>query len=223
MNTHYSRAIHSLKAAVLVLFGGLALSGPAWATGVDMWYWLAPAKVLATGQTQCWGEYGASVDCAGTGQDGEYQKGVKPAKLRFKDMHNGTVLDVLTGLVWLKNANCFGTKTWQEALDAANTLAAPACGLTDKSKAGDWRLPNVKELESLINYGYVNPALSNAAGNGQWQEGDAFSGVQSTIYWSSSTLASEPREAWYVYLLNGLTSPLSKDYDRAVWPVRGGK
>jgi len=223
MNTHYSRAIHSLKATVLLLFSGLALSGPAWATGVDVWYWLAPAKVLATGQTQCWDVNGNPVPCAGTGQDGQYQKGVKPAKLRFKDNRDGTVLDVLTGLIWLKNANCFWTKTWQEALNAANTLAPPACGLTDKSRVGDWRLPNINELRSLIDYGFDGPALSNAAGRGQWQEGDAFFGVVQAFYWSSSSYPPNPGWAWVVYLKDGLALQFSKDTYTLMWPVRGGR
>ena len=42
----------------------------------------------------------------------------------FIDNRDGTVLDNLTGLLWLKNANCFGRpRTWQEALDDANNLA----------------------------------------------------------------------------------------------------
>ncbi len=54
---------------------------------------------------------------------------------------NGTVHDLLTGLIWLKDASCDdlgpngdGTATWQEALDAANGLAAGHCDLTDKSE-----------------------------------------------------------------------------------------
>jgi hypothetical protein len=54
------------------------------------------------------------------------------------------------------------------------------------SVAGDWRLPNVKELQSLIHFGFVAPALSNAAGTAPWREGNAFSGVQSTRYWAQT-------------------------------------
>ena len=52
-------------------------------------------------------------------------------------------------LIWLKNANCFGGQTWANVLTAANSLASPSCGLSDDSVAGAWRLPNVKELQSL--------------------------------------------------------------------------
>jgi Protein of unknown function (DUF1566) len=76
------------------------------------------------------------------------------------DRRDGTVRDNLTGLMWLKNADCFGQfRTWAQALTDANTLSNGTCGLTDGSVAGDWRLPNVKELLSLIDYGHFDPAL----------------------------------------------------------------
>jgi hypothetical protein len=78
------------------------------------------------------------------------------------------VADLLTGLIWLKNANCFNNqrKTWKKALDAAKDLVEDECGLTDDYELGDWRLPTVRELMSLIDYGYEEPALSNLAGTG---------------------------------------------------------
>jgi len=56
-------------------------------------------------------------------------------------------------------------------------------------------------LESLIDSRYLNPALSNAVGTGQWTEGNAFSGVRAGIYWSSSSFVARPDYAWVVYLL----------------------
>ena len=144
--------------------------------------------------------------------------------MRFRDNGNGTVKDNLTNLIWLKNANCFGGQTWQNALNAANGLASGSCGLSDGSVAGDWRLPNLKELQSLIDFGFVGPALSNAAGTGQCTATDcAFSGVQSVGYWSSTTVAvSPPGGAWRVTLVDGTTNPLFKGAPGLVWPVRGG-
>ncbi len=49
-------------------------------------------------------------------------------------------------------------------------LQAGYCGLKDGSTIGQWRLPNVKELHSLIDFGYFYPALSNAAGTGKWAD-----------------------------------------------------
>jgi len=162
-------------------------------------------RIPKTGQTQCWDAAGALISCVDTGQDGEYQKGVTPAVPPddvnpytapiwigepFTDNGDGTVTDNLTGLVWLRSANCAGgTTTWAIALSYSNALydgctdcfgTSGDCGLSDGSSAGDWRLPNLNELRSLIDPTESNPALS---------AGHPFSDVQSStlLYWSSTT------------------------------------
>ena len=62
---------------------------------------------------------------------------------RYVDCGNGTVTDQVTGLIWLAEANCFGTQTYTDAMTMAGTLATGQCGLTDGSVAGDWRLPTL--------------------------------------------------------------------------------
>ncbi len=146
--------------------------------------------VPQTGQTECWDEDGKVIDCEGTGQDGDLQRGLPWPNPRFTDNDDGTVTDNLTQLIWLKNANCFGKRTWSEALNDCNTLADGDCGLTDGSVAGDWRLPNVRELNSLIHYGVYYPALPDTAGTGQWSENNPFTGVQVLDYWSGTTPAT---------------------------------
>jgi hypothetical protein len=143
--------------------------------------------------------------------------------MRFTDNNDGTVTDNLTGLVWLKNANPCGKKTWQEAIDYCKALASGQAGLTDGSQAGDWRLPSVNELISLLDYAYYNPAICNTAGTGQWSEGDPFSGVQSDNYWSGSTIAVNTGNAWNVYVDYGDVSNGGKTYTYYVWPVRNQK
>lgn len=106
--------------------------------------------------------------------DGNLAKGVTWPTPRFTDNNNGTVTDNLTGLIWLKDANCAGgAVNWNTAIDYCAALydgCTPCfgnqgdCGLTDGSSAGDWRLPNVTEQHSLIDFGYYNPTLSNTAG-----------------------------------------------------------
>jgi hypothetical protein len=183
-----------------------------------------------TGQTDCYDSDGNSVQCVGTGQDGEYQYGTLWPEPRFTDNLDGTVTDNLTGLIWLKIANCGGTKMWDDALTFANSLydgwtgdgSGGDCGLSDDSLAGDWRLPNVRELHSLIHYGYLNPALPNTAGTGQWTDEDPFTNVQSGYYWSSNTYAVSADFAWYVGVSYGHVLSNPKDYYHYVWPVRGG-
>lgn len=153
------------------------------------------------------------------GDDGDIQAGVPFPSPRFTDNGDGTVTDNLTGLIWLKNADCFGFVNWFQALNAANNLAddltstTTDCGLRDGSVVGDWRLPNVKELQSLIDFGHVTPALP---------AGHPFSNVQSA-YWSSTSLPFPLDGAWFIALDHGATGIDSRVYIFHVWPVRGGQ
>jgi hypothetical protein len=185
----------------------------------------AHTRVPKTGQTDCYGP------CAGSGQDGEYQLGVSPAQeptadsvtgaytvygwggTRFTDNGDGTVSDNLTGLIWLKNADCWDVQTWANALSNANGLASGSCGLTDGSSAGSWRLPNINELHSLIDLTQTNPALPS---------GHPFINVQSDDYWSS-TYYSPAIYAWFVYLGAGGVHCDDTSLTLYVWPVRGGE
>ncbi len=173
--------------------------------------------VPKTSQTGCWDESGTPIPCAGTGQDGEYQRGVTVSP-RFSDDGNGTVKDNLTGLIWLKNANCFGKKNWMAALSDANNLASGSCGLTDGSVAGHWRLPNINEMLSLIDYSHgVSPALP---------AGQPFSDLpvhQGAYYWFSTTDAWNLNAAWKVDLSDGDVTPDLKATSWYVWPIRGGQ
>lgn len=108
--------------------------------------------------------------------DGALQKGVVLPSPRFTDNLDGTIADHLTGLIWLKNANCPGTpRDWQTALSdvvSLNTTGAMNginCGdfSNVKSHQTDWRLPNMRELHSLININFFDPAISNATGDGK--------------------------------------------------------
>ena len=173
---------------------------------------LSPAPVPKTGQTNCFDEDGEEINCSGTGQDGEYQKGVTWPNPRFTDNSDGTITDNLTGLIWLKDANCFGLVTWNNALSDSNGLSSGSCGLTDGSSAGDWRLPNHKELFSLVDPENYNPALPSE---------HPFTDVQSSYYWSSSTYAHNTIIAWYVDMLNGFVGyDVKNTPDYFVWPVR---
>jgi hypothetical protein len=94
---------------------------------------------------------------------------------------------------------------------------------------GDWRLPNVRELQSLVDYGRNEPAVCNAAGTGPWTENDPFTDVQlswGNQYWSSTTTypADGGVLAWRVFMGAGHVSLGTKATDSySVWPVRGGQ
>ena len=173
-----------------------------------------PAPVPVTGQTTSYA----------TGDDGDYEFGVAWPNPRFTDNGNGTVTDNLTGLIWLKDANCFGPRTWAQALSDCNGLASDSCGLTNGSNAGDWRLPNRNELNSLVDVRYDTPALCNTAGTGKWTNNDPFINVNYVYYyWSSTTNALSTFAAWNVYMYNGdVYSGHLKSFGYYVWPVGGG-
>lgn len=203
-----------------------------------------PAPVEKTGQVRCTYYDGSSWqwddectnDARSPGQDGELRPGTSWPTPRFTDNGNGTVADNLTGLIWLQNANCTdivatidkssGRLNWADALTWVHGLAQGTCDLTDGSSVGDWRVPSINEFYSLMDTGYTNPALSNDAGTGQWTPGDdsAFSNVQASKYWSSSTLAHNADLAWYGDLywkhINSQSKNPTADQERYVWSVR---
>lgn len=139
----------------------------------------ATIQIPRTGQALCYDTAGQVIPCAGTGQDAETMKGVAWPVPRFHDNGNGTLTDLMTGLVWLRNANCYGHVSWQQALDNANALASGVCGLTDGSVAGDWRLPNRTELLSI--------ASQNFSNGGDWLTSQGFVNALHDYYWTSDT------------------------------------
>jgi quinol monooxygenase YgiN len=170
------------------------------------------SRVPKTGQKTCWDSKGNVIDCAGTGQDGDVHAGAAWPDPRFQDNGDGTVTDNLTRLVWLKNANPFGFRTWQQALDDCNRVASGSHGLTDESKRGDWRLPNIKEIESLVDYEKFGPSLPDG--------GKPFVGVRPSSYWTSTSVAEAPSEAMFIILGVGPAIFESKEHAFFAWPVR---
>ena len=189
-----------------------------------------PAK-WQTGQTACYDAVGTIIACDGTGQDGDLQAGVPWPSPRFTDIGDGTVFDELTGLSWLKDANCIetghpdfdgqngGAVKWQHALDfvqGINDGTYPNCG----AGHNDWRLPNRRELHSLTDFSQSNPALP---------PGHPFINVQNNVYWSSTTLvdssiSTSTANAWSIRMWSGELTWVSKtDILEWVWPVRTGK
>jgi len=165
----------------------------------------------ATGQTTCWNSAGQVISCTGTGQDGDIQAG---ATLSYTDNGDGTITDNNTKLVWEKEAldNLY---TWDDA------FAVHVAGLNAANFAGhnDWRLPNVKELLSIIDYQNRGPAVA-----------PAFQCcTRGEPYWSSTTSADTPNFAptfaYFVNFLNGFVFVEGKsgvNSSRRVRAVRGG-
>ena len=168
----------------------------------------APAPVLRTGQTRSFS----------VGDDGYHQRGlplVPPNDIpRFTDNKDGTVTDNLTGLIWLKAGG--GSRVvehWAAALAFCNGLKDGAAGLSDNSRPGDWRLPNARELHSLIDYAKHDPPLP---------AGHPFTKVLGGPHWSSTTSPGDPDSAYSMNLREGRLWIHNKQTHEYVWPVRGG-
>jgi hypothetical protein len=149
-----------------------------------------------TGQTKCYQAVSpyAEIDCAGTGQDGEYS--INP--MSYTNNGNGTVTDNNTGLMWQKcsvgqnnDLSCSGTAAiynWYQATGTADSTYNPSggtnvCGALNTSNFGghsDWRLPTEQELQTIVDYSIPNPGPTiNAA---------YFPNTGADYYWSSTAL-----------------------------------
>ena len=163
--------------------------------------------VIKTDQTECYDKMGEIVPCLHSGQDGDVRAGIAWPEPRFLP-HENTVFDNLTGLIWTTDANLPEFPLmWEEAL-------AYVAHMNDKQTLGqaDWRLPNRKELFSLVSHMQINPALP---------EDHPFQNVFSGYYWTSTTCARLPKEAWYVHLGGARLFKGMKHGSYMVWPVRG--
>lgn len=154
---------------------------------------------------------------------------------RYVDCGNGTVNDTMTGLLWLKDANCFGALDYASANVAAAGLADGACGLSDNSAAGDWRLPTEIEWQATMGpaaalscYTGNDPSVTNTLGTACYKAGPRqFTNVQtgdywSGIYWSATTLADYPMLAMGANMYHGFMEGYPKSEPFYMWPVRAG-
>lgn len=171
-----------------------------------------------SGQATCYDTGGLTLpSCAGSGQDGELQAGTPWPSSRFRTDDCGTpatdddvVTDNLTGLSWLRDANRFGLRAWADAV--ADAAGLSLCG------HGDWRLPNQRELRSLVNY-------ETAPGNWLAQTFDNLEAANAIpCYWTSTSAPFDSvNRAACGFLFSGIFSVLeAKTAQHYVWPVRGG-
>ena len=127
------------------------------------------------------------------------------ARAQLRDNGNGTITDTAQGVAWLKDASCLGRLDWESARNSASGLHSGMCGLTDKSTAGQWRLPTRGEL--LARFG-------NTAG---------FPFVPPQYYWSSDIDTTNVNNAWFVSMYSGRAGTATKIFPQNVWAVRNAR
>jgi hypothetical protein len=122
----------------------------------------------------------------------------------FKDRGTGTITDMITKLVWQKHDQG-ATVVWEEAIKLCEELILGGFF--------DWRLPNVKELRSIVDSGTYAPAAFTVYFPGTWTDS----------YWSSTTYVASPSSAWLVNFWHGEVDASSKGNAFFVRCVRGGE
>lgn len=179
----------------------------------------------ATGQTTCYDGTGNVIPCFGTDQDGDIQAG---AALSYTDNGNGTITDNNTGLVWEKKSDDGSIHDKDTTYTWDNAFLLHVAGLNQAAFAGhtDWRLPNVKELESIVDYENSIPAVTPAFNNNCAASCTVLTcsctAVSNDNYWSSTTYAFVPGFAWVVFFGNGDVDNALKANNNSVRAVRGG-
>ncbi|MBI5194934.1 MAG: DUF1566 domain-containing protein [Nitrospirae bacterium] len=162
------------------------------------YYW--SSATLAVYPSLAWG-----VGFDGKGANGYVRcvRGGQYPSQSFTDNGNGTVTDNKTGLVWQQGEP--GEMSWGSALSYCEGLSLGG--------STDWRLPNIKELESLTDDTRYSPAINTTY----------FPNTISSYYWSSTTSASYPYYACDVYFFDGYVYRYYKDFNYYVRCVRGGQ
>ena len=175
-----------------------------------------------SGQTTCWNTAGTTILCTGTGQDGE-----RGRPLAFVDNGDGTISDLNTGLMWEKKSDDESVHdhtqgyTWQEGVE----VFVPHLNRERFAGYGDWRLPNVKELQSIVNYGTEAPAV-HPAFHTRCAPGCTIDTCSCTVRYShlsSTTVADDPTRVWDIDFTSGdiLTWGKTGSF-AAIRAVRGG-
>ena len=121
---------------------------------------------------------------------------------------DGVVTDSKTTLEWQDNYSdnegSIKFANWTDAIDYCEGLSL--------NSQNDWRLPNKKELLSIVDYDTYNPSISSV-----------FQKTTSYDYWSSTTSASDTGGAWNVYFYSGGTDYGTKSDSYNVRCVRAGQ
>ncbi|WP_415407793.1 DUF1566 domain-containing protein [Sulfurovum sp. CS9] len=147
--------------------------------------------VLRTGQILSYGQYSSDtpVPLCSVKDDGCYRAG---EEFNYTRSSIGIVTDHVTNLEWQDTS--IKNRDWYGSIDHCSALTLDGSG---------WRLPTIRELESLINYSKAHNPVD-----------DIFQSIPGGNYWSSTPSKSDNSEAWIVRFQNwGYSLPIDKTND----------
>jgi hypothetical protein len=184
-------------------------------SGVDVKPQIDPViDIPHTGQKYCYDARGAVISCNGTGQDGDVRSGIGLPSGRFSKNDDDTITDNLTGLMWDINAQRYDRRIWRLAISAVESHNNSG---TTPGGYSDWRIPNIRELRSLISWSASDPVTwlqeqGFLVGNDQ----DDFS------YWTSTTVAENNAKSWKIDVSANCIEQQYKSIDTGgfIWTVR---
>jgi hypothetical protein len=133
----------------------------------------------------------------------------------FTDNGDGTVTHSLTGLMWKQCAEGLsGADCATGGATAMNWSGALAMASSDSTAGyGDWRLPNQRELLSIVETCGYSPTINQTL----------FPNTPASSFWSTSSYVPNLNLAWYVYFYNGDYGPSVRAGNSLVRLVRGGQ
>jgi len=135
---------------------------------------------------------------------GNYSANQDTMAERFADNGDTTVMDNYIELMWQQGES--GSMTWEPALRHCNEL--------NLAGYNDWRLPNVKTLQSLVDAGKYSPTIDTTY----------FPNAYSSLsYWTSTSDVHRPKRGWIVNFGTGIVQYKDKSRAYNVRCVRGGK
>jgi Protein of unknown function (DUF1566) len=124
---------------------------------------------------------------------------------RYEWVDNNTVKDVSTGLVWLRCPLGFvwsaATASCDEVPNAVTTFSWSEALAAGTARGDGWRLPNSKELESLVKRSCDNPAIDTTV----------FSPLSLGFFWSSTSASAYFGNAWAVQFQDGGVVSVAKE------------
>lgn len=160
--------------------------------------------------------------------------GVHGPPLRYRDNGDGTITDLESGLMWEQkvegasgaiacltalhsvDARCTIEQAMGAWIDAVNTE-----GGTGYAGYDDWRVPNAKELQSIVDYSrcFPNPNIDNACVD-RAAIHPVFGPASPTLHWTSTPYLLNPSKGWGIGFIAGGVTVAPRNVARRVRAVR---